>query len=90
MPEYVTGLFRQSHPHVKIYLMYGLTEAFRSAHLSPEQVDQRPGSVGKAIPDVDLTVINEHGVPCKPGEPGELIHRGTNISLGIGRIPSRL
>jgi acyl-CoA synthetase (AMP-forming)/AMP-acid ligase II len=87
MPENVTRLFRQAHPDVKIYLMYGLTEAFRSAYLPPEQVDIRPGSVGKAIPNVELTVINEQGVPCKPGEPGELIHRGATISLGYWNDP---
>lgn len=87
MPESVTRLFRQVHPDVKIYLMYGLTEAFRSAYLSPEQVDVRPNSVGKAIPNVELTVINEWGQPCKPGEPGELIHRGATISLGYWNDP---
>jgi acyl-CoA ligase (AMP-forming) (exosortase A-associated) len=87
MPENVTRLFRQAHPDVKIYLMYGLTEAFRSAYLPPEQVDARPTSVGKAIPNVELIVVDEQGRPCKPGQPGELIHRGANISLGYWNDP---
>jgi acyl-CoA ligase (AMP-forming) (exosortase A-associated) len=87
MPENITKLFRQSHPDAKIFLMYGLTEAFRSAHLPPDQVDKRPTSVGKAIPNVELIVINGEGKPCKPGEPGELIHRGANISLGYWKDP---
>jgi len=87
MPENITKLFRQSHPDAKIFLMYGLTEAFRSAYLPPDQVDKRPTSVGKAIPNVELIVINGEGKPCKPGEPGELIHRGANISLGYWKDP---
>jgi len=65
-----------------IYLMYGLTEAFRSCYLLPDQIDARPGSMGKAIPDVEILVLDEEGRDCPPGVPGELVHRGALVSLG--------
>lgn len=86
MPESITKLFRQVHQHVRIYLMFGLTEAFRSTYLPPDQVDVRPGSIGKAIPNVELLVLNERDELCKPGEEGELVHRGANIAIGYGKI----
>ncbi len=87
MPESITKLFRQAHPHIQIYLMFGLTEAFRSTYLPPDQVDVRPSSIGKAIPNVELLVLNERGELCKPGEEGELVHRGANIAMGYWRDP---
>jgi acyl-CoA ligase (AMP-forming) (exosortase A-associated) len=85
MPESITKLFRQAHPHIQIYLMFGLTEAFRSTYLPPDQVDVRPSSIGKAIPNVELLVLNVRGELCKPGEEGELVHRGANIAMGYWR-----
>jgi acyl-CoA synthetase (AMP-forming)/AMP-acid ligase II len=87
MPENITKLFRRIHPHLQIYLMFGLTEAFRSTFLPPDQVDIRPSSIGKAIPNVELLVLNEQGELCKPNEEGELVHRGANIAMGYWRDP---
>ncbi|MEM7679348.1 MAG: AMP-binding protein, partial [Myxococcota bacterium] len=61
---------------------YGLTEAFRSTYLPPEEVDRRPDSIGKAIPNQEILVLRDDGNPCKPGEIGELVHRGSTVSLG--------
>ena len=69
-------------PDAKFYSMHGLTEAFRSAFLDPSQIHIRPNSIGKAIPDVELYIINEEGEACKPREIGELIHRGACIYKG--------
>lgn len=66
----------------KFYYMHGLSEAFRSTYLTPTQLKIRPTSIGKAIPDVDLYIINEDGQECKPREVGELIHRGLGIYKG--------
>ena len=65
-----------------IYLMYGLTEAFRSTYLPPEQLTNQVESIGKAIPNVEILVINKDGKECKPKEIGELVHRGALISKG--------
>ncbi|HSL20189.1 MAG TPA: AMP-binding protein [Vicinamibacterales bacterium] len=87
LPEQTVRAIRAAHPHVRIYLMYGLTEAFRSTYLPPEEVDRRPSSMGKAIPGVDVLVVSEDGRRCAPGEIGELVHRGANICLGYWRDP---
>lgn len=71
----------------KIYLMYGLTEAFRSSYLPPEQVRQRPRSIGKAIPDVELYVLDEDLNVCPPGKQGQLVHRGGCMSKGYWNNP---
>jgi acyl-CoA synthetase (AMP-forming)/AMP-acid ligase II len=67
--------------------MYGLTEAFRSTYLPPEELDRRPTSIGKAIPDTEILVINDKGQPCSPSEVGELVHRGPTVSLGYWGQP---
>ena len=64
------------------YSMSGHTVAFRSAYLDPSQLNTRPNSIGKAIPDVELYIINKDGNSCKPREIGELIHRGAGIYKG--------
>jgi acyl-CoA ligase (AMP-forming) (exosortase A-associated) len=87
MPQAVLKVLRQTLPNTKIFLMYGLTEAFRSTYLPPEELDQRPTSMGRAIPDTEIVVLNEHGQLCKPGEIGELVHRGPTVSLGYWNRP---
>jgi acyl-CoA synthetase (AMP-forming)/AMP-acid ligase II len=87
MPQNVLAILRQTLPGTKIYLMYGLTEAFRSTYLPPEEVDRRPTSIGKAIPDTEILVINDQGQPCRPGEIGELVHRGPTVSMGYWGQP---
>jgi acyl-CoA ligase (AMP-forming) (exosortase A-associated) len=87
MPQAVLKVLRQVLPTTKIFLMYGLTEAFRSTYLPPEEIDKRPNSMGKAIPDTEILVLNDQGQPCKPGEPGELVHRGPTVSLGYWNRP---
>jgi acyl-CoA ligase (AMP-forming) (exosortase A-associated) len=66
----------------KIYLMYGLTEAFRSTYLPPEEIDRGTECIGKAIPDTQIMVINKQGEECAPGEVGELVHRGPTVAMG--------
>ncbi len=71
------------------YSMHGLTEAFRSTYLDPSQVQIRPDSIGKAIPDVELYVLNEEGKECGVREVGELIHRGGYIYRGFWNAPEQ-
>ena len=82
MPRETLGLLRQRVPNARPFLMYGLTEAFRSTYLPPEEVDRRPDSIGKAIPNAEILVLREDGSPCGPNEPGELVHRGALVGLG--------
>src|SRR5207249_5542882 len=87
MPQGVLAVLRRALSTTKIFLMYGLTEAFRATYLPPEELDRRPTSMGKAIPGSEIMVINEHGQFCKPGEVGELVQRGPTVSLGYWEKP---
>jgi acyl-CoA ligase (AMP-forming) (exosortase A-associated) len=87
MPQTVLKALRQALSTTKIFLMYGLTEAFRSTYLPPEELDRRPTSMGRAIPDTEILVLNEQGQQCKSGEIGELVHRGPTVSLGYWNRP---
>ena len=73
--------------NAKIFSMHGLTEAFRSTYLDPSQINIRPTSIGKSIPDVELYVIDENGNECAPRVVGELIHRGGYIYKGFWNAP---
>src|SRR4029079_16352898 len=79
MPLETLTALRRKVPRAKPFLMYGLTEAFRSTYLPPEEVDRRPDSIGKAIPNAEILVLREDGTPCEPDEPGELVHRGALV-----------
>jgi amino acid adenylation domain-containing protein len=78
---------RRTFPDSDIVLMYGLTEAFRSSWLPPDQVTIRPTSIGKAIPEVQLYVLDEKGHDCPPGVPGQLVHRGGCVAKGYWNAP---
>ena len=82
MPRETLDLLRRRVPAAKPFLMYGLTEAFRSTYLPPEEVDRRPDSIGKAIPNAEILVLREDGTECGPDEPGELVHRGALVGQG--------
>jgi len=82
MPTTTLNTLRQVMPNAKPYLMYGLTEAFRSCYLPPEEIDKRPTSFGHAIPNARIMVINEDGAECAPHEHGELVHCGPLVSQG--------
>ncbi len=82
MPRDTLQLLRQRVPKARPYLMYGLTEAFRSTYLPPEEVDRRPDSIGKAIPNAEILVLRDDGSECAADEPGELVHRGALVGQG--------
>lgn len=82
MPRETLARLRKLLPTTAPYLMYGLTEAFRSTYLPPSEADRRPDSIGKAIPNAEVLVVRPDGTPCDPNEPGELVHRGVHVSLG--------
>jgi acyl-CoA ligase (AMP-forming) (exosortase A-associated) len=89
MPKATLDALRARLPKSRPYLMYGLTEAFRSTYLPPDEVDRRPDSMGKAIPNAEILVVREDGTPCAPGEPGELVHRGVHVALGYWNDPEK-
>lgn len=82
MPRATLTRLRELFPQANPFLMYGLTEAFRSTYLDPSEVDRRPDSIGKAIPNAEILVMRPDGTPCAPGEEGELVHRGALVAQG--------
>ncbi len=89
MPKETLDAMTEAFPGVDIYLMFGLTEAFRSTYLEPSQIGIRPGSIGKAIPDVEILVVDENGKECPPDVPGELIHMGGVTAKGYWNAPEK-
>ncbi len=75
--------FRESKPDVKFFVMYGQTEATaRLSYLSPDLLNDKLGSLGKGIPDVELKVVDDQGNKVKPRVVGEIIAKGQNVMLG--------
>jgi acyl-CoA ligase (AMP-forming) (exosortase A-associated) len=89
MPKATLRKLRAIFPAAKPYLMYGLTEAFRSTYLDPAEVDRRPDSIGRAIPNAEILVVRPDGSRCDPGEEGELVHRGALVAMGYWNDPER-
>ena len=89
MPRHTLDRLREIFPSAQPYLMYGLTEAFRSTYLDPAQVERRPDSIGKAIPNAEILVVRSDGTLAQPGEEGELVHRGPLVALGYWNDPER-
>lgn len=82
MPRATLDALRRALPRARPFLMYGLTEAFRSTYLPPEELERRPESIGRAIPNAEILVLRPDGTECGPDEPGELVHRGAQVALG--------
>ena len=89
MPVPVTRRLRSLFPDAKLFLMYGLTEAFRSTYLDPVLVDAHPESIGRAIPNAEVMVVAADGSEAAPGEPGELVHAGPLVAQGYWRDRAR-
>jgi acyl-CoA ligase (AMP-forming) (exosortase A-associated) len=89
MPGATLAALRRALPAAEVFLMYGLTEAFRSTYLPPAELDRRPDSIGRAIPNAEVMVVRPDGTPCAPDEPGELVHRGALVALGYWNDPAK-
>jgi acyl-CoA ligase (AMP-forming) (exosortase A-associated) len=89
MPVATVQALKAALPHAAIFLMYGLTEAFRSTYLPPAELARRPGSIGRAIPNAEVLVVRPDGSLCDADEPGELVHRGALVALGYWNDPAR-
>jgi amino acid adenylation domain-containing protein len=87
LPVEAVRTLRQAQPQAELFLMYGLTEAFRSTYLPPSEVDRHPDAIGQAIPGAEILVLHEDLTPCGPGEVGELVHRGPTVALGYWNNP---
>lgn len=89
VPVPLVRKLRQLFSEADLYLMYGLTEAFRSTYLDPSLVDSHPGSMGKAIPFAEILVVRPDGSVTGDGEAGELVHAGPLVAQGYWNDPVR-
>jgi amino acid adenylation domain-containing protein len=87
LPVEAVRTLRRSQPQAELFLMYGLTEAFRSTYLPPGEVDRHPDAIGQAIPGAEILILNDDLTPCGAGEVGELVHRGPTVALGYWNNP---
>ncbi len=87
LPPDAVRKLRRFQPQGQLVLMYGLTEAFRSTYLAPGKADDKPESIGSAIPGAEVFVVRDDLAPCEPGEIGELVHRGPTVALGYWNDP---
>lgn len=78
---------REAWPHVTLYSMYGLTECKRVSFLPPSQIDIRPGSVGRGMPNEEVYLVDENGQRLPNGSTGELVVRGSNVMQGYWELP---
>jgi acyl-CoA synthetase (AMP-forming)/AMP-acid ligase II len=85
-PAHIERL-RKAFPHVKFYSMYGLTECKRVSYLPPEEIDRRPGSIGRGMPNEEVWIVDENGNRVGPGVVGELVVRGSNVMRGYWGLP---
>jgi long-chain acyl-CoA synthetase len=87
LSEEVIRRVRRSFPAARLYSMYGLTECKRVSYLPPEELDRRPLSIGRGMPNQDHWLINDAGERLGPGQRGELVVRGSHVMLGYWRRP---
>jgi len=87
VPQSRLDALRRCLPSTDIYLMYGLTEAFRSTYLPPQELYRGSGCMGKPIPNTEVWVLDPSGRECEPGKVGELVHRGPTVALGYWGEP---
>ncbi len=74
-------------PDAEIYSMYGLTECKRCTWLPPQMISQKPESVGVALPNSEVYLVDEQGQPVAVGEAGEMVVRGPNVMQGYWNNP---
>jgi long-chain acyl-CoA synthetase len=87
LPVSMIQKIRDLFPAARLYSMYGLTETKRTLYLPPEELDQRPASVGIAIPGTEVWLEDETGRRLAHGSTGELVVRGRHVMRGYWNAP---
>jgi amino acid adenylation domain-containing protein len=80
-------MLRELFPQARIYSMYGLTECKRCTYLPPKDIDRKPESVGIAIPNTELWIVDENGNKVGPNTVGQLVIRGATVMKGYWEKP---
>jgi amino acid adenylation domain-containing protein len=87
LPRKHIDMLQELFPHARIYSMYGLTECKRCTYLPPQDLKRKPGSVGIAIPNTEMWIVDEHGERVGPGVVGQLVIRGPTVMKGYWEKP---
>ncbi|MER9627773.1 AMP-binding protein [Mesorhizobium sp. M0296] len=80
-------LLQELFSGARIYSMYGLTECKRCTYLPPEDLERKPSSVGIAIPNTEMWIVDEHDRRVGPGVVGQLVIRGATVMKGYWGKP---
>lgn len=80
---------RQIFPQAEIYSMYGLTECKRCTYLPPDDLARKPLSVGIAIPNTELWIVDEHDHKLGANQVGQLVIRGATVMKGYWEKPEQ-
>lgn len=88
LPKNILAQLLELLPQARVFLNFGLTESYRSSFLDPDLVREKPTSMGKPIPGVDLILVREDGSIIEgPGETGQIVHRGDYLFMGYWNNP---
>jgi len=87
MPIDLLQQVRNAFPQARFFAMYGQTECKRVSYMPPEELSERPGSVGRPIPGTDVYLVDEDGAPVAPGGIGELVVVGPHVMNGYWEKP---
>jgi acyl-CoA synthetase (AMP-forming)/AMP-acid ligase II len=80
--------FQAAQPHIKVIQGYGLTETSPMITLvEPNEAEAKMGSIGRAVPGVEVKIVDEAGNEVPRGEAGEIITRGPHVMKGYFRRP---
>lgn len=85
LPQALVPRIRAAWPAARLYSMYGMTECKRISYLPPEDVERRPGSVGRGLPNQEHWLVDEAGQRLPHGCTGELVVRGSHVMRGYWR-----
>jgi amino acid adenylation domain-containing protein len=80
-------VLQEIFPTARIFSMYGLTECKRCTYLPPEDLARKPTSVGIAIPNTELWIVDERDNRLGPGQVGQLVIRGATVMRGYWEKP---
>jgi long-chain acyl-CoA synthetase len=88
VPVPLLRAFKAAQPHIKVIQGYGLTETSPMITLvEPDQAVEKMGSIGRAVPGVEVKIVDEDGKEAMLDAPGEIITRGAHVMKGYFRKP---
>ncbi len=88
IPMPLLRAFQAAQPHIKVIQGYGLTETSPMITLvDPDKAEIKMGSIGRAVPGVEVKIVDENDKEAPMGEPGEIITRGPHVMKGYFRRP---